>query len=460
MRHSMKGFAKSDSAKDHLIQTMSFQIQELQKKVNEAKSGQAELEEANKMMNFQLQEMNQKLHAQEEQLNDAEEQLNDAESELEDAGMMKGKMEEQEYELMRRMEEIKQLNKRISELKQDIFYRNKNVFDHNLLKMELENKRQETDALKGRVRDLEENCASLRIQGEVAGEDPIDQENHFTKKIFKLETKINDMKRENEELRKLSRGTGQMLANSMISARSSQKDFYGKKKKKTKKVLNDLLEESDSGDQLREMRRRVSRAELEKKIYQEKNVELTREVEILRGQNISQAKVANHSLIDDKEFKKRLNKVRIENHQLKDQLHEMETKLRNWETEQRLNNDRSRSRIETNSANDQVKTDQMNRKLEEKDRRIKSLEKERDALKKELDRVKFDLEELEKEKKTLEYRLMGEEDNDQKVEKLVEKNVKLGERVLELEGQIKKMFEAHSMNSGYPDKEIDKILES
>jgi chromosome segregation ATPase len=461
LRHSLKNFGKNNLGREQFIQTMNIRLNDLQKKINRVQLEKQQLEKENKMMNFQLEEMNEKLIQQEDQINEQDEQLQEVEVELEDVNMMKGTLEEQKYELMRKSEEIKQLNKRISELKQDVFYRNKNVFDHNLLKMELDHQKKESEALRGRIKQLEESCATMRIKAEVTGEDPVETENHFTKKIFKLESIINEMKRENEELRKVSKSQGNNLLSSMISNKSSQQDFYTKKKLRynQRSVNNEIPENEGTNEKISELKEKISQVQMEKKIYMNKNEELLNEIENLRNKNIKKEKIANNSLIDDKEFKKRLIKLRKENHDLKDQLYEMETKLRNWETEHRLNNDKSKSKIDNMSGKDNEEIEELKRTIEKKEKEIDNLKKERNLLKKEIDQLKFEMEEKEKEVKTLEYRLIGEEDNDNKVNQLLQKNSKLGERIMELESQIKRMLEMQSMNSsGYPDKELEKIL--
>lgn len=460
MRHSLKNMPQG---KNQMLQ-MSNQIKKLQKRVMQLQSEKAENLENTKILSFQVESLTEKVQQQEEQLHEADNQLNDVEGELEEASVLKGTLEDQKYELMRKSDEIKQLNIRISDLRQDVFYRNKNVFDHNLLKMELDHQKKEAEVLKGRIKELEESCASLRIEGEIGDEDPVQKENHFTKKIFKLETKLNDLKRVNQELRKgfkSNNHTGNLLS-SMISAKSSQKDFYPKKRKagKFSKLYERDMEERDETqlEKIRELKDKLSQVEMEKNIYMDKNSELIQEIEKIRSQEIKKEKVKNNSLIDDKEFKKRLNKYRMENHELKDKLHEMETKLRTWETEHRLNN---KSQLNTNSGNtqDNAEAVEMRERLQKKQKEIDQIKSERDLLLKKIDQLKFELEEKQKEVKTLEYQIMGEEDSDMKVQNLIEKNSKLGQRIMELETQIKKMMEMQSINSsGYPDKELDQIL--
>ena len=460
LRHSLKNFGKGLQGKDQMIQGLSTRVRELQRKIVQMQNEKVQTIETNKILSFQIDTLNDKIMNQEEQLNEAEDQLNDAEGELQDVNLMKATLEDQKYELIRKSEEIKQLNRRVSELKQDVFYRNKNVFDHNLLKMELNHQKLEAEALRGRIVELEESCASLRIEGEITHDDPVEKENHFTKKVFKLETKINEMKRLNEELRKGSRNMQNQLKSSFISEKNSHKDMYSNKRKYKKPEIETPFNEKDETvyEKMKELKDKVSQVEMEKKIYMDKNSELIQEIEKLRSQGIKNDKMKNNSLIDDREFKKRLNKYRMENHELKDKLHEMETKLRNWETEHRLN-DNSRHNNKSEKSQDKSKTAEIEKRLQIKEREIKNLKNERDELLKKIDRLKFELEEKEKEVKTLEYRIMGEEDNDIKVQNLIKKNSKLGERIMELESQIKKMIELQSMNSsGYPDKELDQIL--
>lgn len=441
------------------MESMGAQMKEYQHKIISLQNKNSEMKEDYKVLQFQVDELNEQLEAKEEQLQEAENQLNNAEEELGEANLIKATLDEQKYELAQKREEIKQLNRRISELKQDVFYRNKNVFDHNLLKLQLQNQKQEGEALKSRVRELEEECACLRIDADGDNEEPIERENHFTKKIFKLESKINELKRENEEFKKGGRPQQLNLLSSMVSNRSSQKEIYSKAKLRRNK--NDIPEEEETFSRMdvKALKEKISSVELEKKIYQKKNMELIKEIEQLRSKKVKSEKMKNTLLIDDQEFKKRLNKYRTENHELKDQLQEMEARVRQMEIEKRIGGEGKKTPKAPENKSESLEIQDLKKQLTEKQRKIDALTIEKEQLQKQIGKLTFELGEKETEMKTLEYRLMGEEDNDAKVKQLIEKNSKLGERVMELESQIKRMLEMQSINSsGYPDKELEKIL--
>ena len=438
-----------------------MKYQEFEFKISKLEKMNSNLREHNKELKMQVDSMGEEMISQENQLNEAE-------GELEEINHLKGLVQDQSFELQNKTDDIKRLNKKICELKKDVFYKNKNYFEHHILRLELENQKKEKEVLRNRIIQLEADYNHLRIETEFSNESPEEQKNYFAKKIYKIENAMNDLTKENLSLKKMTKIGGaseQMsLKSSLMSAQFDRKSNRSDKKAMNfkKKIYNqeDLVEENKL---LEELKNKINQLEMEKKMYIKKNIDLVRENEQYRNKVNKEIGNKNSSMIDEKEFKKRLSKYSLENHELKDKIQDLEKKIRNFES-QILDSVNNKKNINDLIDLDNKLTNNDNlglqKALEDSEKKLKDVLNDKKLLEKEISNLKFELEGKQKEVKTLTYKLMEVEEtgNSEKIDNLVKKNINLGKRVLELESQLKICGEMESENYEYPEDEIDDIL--
>ena len=139
-----------------------------------------------------------------------------------------------------------------------MFYKNKNQFEHEFLQAEVEGQRREKELLRARVTQLETEYSHLRIESQAPGKAAADRENHFAKKIYKLENEVNEMRIRNAYLEK------SRLREDGVSLKSA---LMNKEPKKKRGGLDLSDNERGGGSaELEALRRKVERLEAEKQV--------------------------------------------------------------------------------------------------------------------------------------------------------------------------------------------------
>ena len=112
--------------------------------------------------------------------------------------------------------------------------------------------------LRARVTQLEADYNHLRIESEAPNKDAAQRENHFAKKIYKLENLVNELKKKNTFLEKAR------TRDDSISLKSA---ILGKeiKNKKIKGLGGVIKNDEDSGE-TEALKQRIERLEAEKQV--------------------------------------------------------------------------------------------------------------------------------------------------------------------------------------------------
>lgn len=342
-----------------------------------------------------------------EELFAKEKQIEDIGQELEEVQHLRSLVEEQEFELENRSKELKTLNRRITDLKRDLFYKNKNVFEHNYLQRELEHERKEKEMLKERIIELENDFNHLRIETSYNGPQ-VDSNDQLIKQVSKLENQINTLKRENTSMKKDINLDTQSLKGSVLSRfDESSKNLY-----------------SDSKTRFSKKNDQIEKLQLQNKILTENNKNLIQEIKSLQNKQIKQVK-ENQEEDKDNFLQKKLLNYQNQNISLKDKIQELEIenqKLKDESFKKSLTHGNTQS-----SGNKMAGDDNVN------------------ALQIEISNLKFSLEEKEKEIELLNLRLEEkdeekndlEEDYKQKLNESLQKNVKLGNLIIMMKDKMK-----------------------
>lgn len=181
-----------------------------------------------------------------------------AEEAQDQLGNLEGLVQDQKYDLETKDQEIRRLQKKIDNLKKDVFYKNKNQFDHLFLQTEVQNQKKEKEMLKARLTQLEADYSHLRIESEAPKNDVAQRENHFAKKIYKLENLVNDLKKKNTFLEK------SRMRDDSISLKSA---ILGKEAKNKKiKGLGGVLENEEDSNEVEVLKQKIERLEAEKQV--------------------------------------------------------------------------------------------------------------------------------------------------------------------------------------------------
>ena len=239
---------------ERALETRERRTQKAEEKLASIRERNKDLRELNKELTIETGQLHEAVEKQAEQLvwaEEAQEQLGDLE----------GLIQDQKFDLENKDQEIRRLSKQIDNLKKDVFYKNKNQFEHEFLHAEVEGQRREKELLRARVTQLETEYSHLRIESQAPGKDAADRENHFAKKIYKLENEVNEMRIRNAYLEK------SRLREDGVSLKST---LMSKEPKKKRGGLSMLDKERGEGGgdsaELEALRRKVERLEAEKQV--------------------------------------------------------------------------------------------------------------------------------------------------------------------------------------------------